>query len=93
MTLACGDDAVVVTGVSWSTWGGATASGRGQLGENTCGTSLQPCAEGHLVFEPATIVLGDLTASALGSSYRSVRVRPLPPNNGHFTAQSERIPG
>jgi hypothetical protein len=93
MTLACGSDGVIITGVTWSTWGGSTATGKGQLGENSCGSTLEACATGKLIFEPASIVLGDLTPTALGSIYRSVRVTPSPPNPSQFTPQSERLPG
>lgn len=93
MTLSCYDDEVVITGVTWSSWGGATATGTGQLGENDCQSALQPCAQGRFMFEPASVALGSLTASALGATYRSVTVTPLAPNPGRFTAHSERLPG
>jgi hypothetical protein len=65
----------------------------GQLGENDCGSTLQPCVQGKFMFEPASIVLGNLASTAEGSTYRSVSVKPLPPNPGQFAALSGVLPG
>ena len=93
LTLACATGGVLVTGVSWLSWGGSTASGMGQLGESSCATALKACSHRKMELEPASVVLGDLTLTGLGGSYRSVSVKPLPPNSIHFTADTGRLPG
>lgn len=52
LTLACGDGGIVLKGMSWSSFGGATAKGRGTLVINTCEPN---CAAGKNVSYPVTV--------------------------------------
>jgi hypothetical protein len=46
LTLTCGDGNTVLKGMTWSSFGGATASGKGTFVSNTCEPN---CAEGKNV--------------------------------------------
>jgi len=52
LTLACGDGNTVLKGLTWSSFGGATASGKGTFVTNTCEPN---CSEGKNVSYPATV--------------------------------------
>ncbi len=62
-TLACGDGNYGLTGMTWVTWGGATASGHGLASANDCTPS---CAEGHFHTYPLTAVASKLAVCASG---------------------------
>jgi hypothetical protein len=57
LTLTCGDGNTALKGMSWSSFGGATAKGKGTFVTNTCEPN---CAEGKNVSYP-------ITATAAGS--------------------------
>ncbi len=52
LTLTCGDGNTVLKGLTWSSFGGATASGKGTFVTNTCEPN---CSEGKNVSYPATV--------------------------------------
>jgi hypothetical protein len=52
LTLTCGDGNTVLKGMTWSSFGGATASGKGTFVTNTCKPN---CAEGKNVSYPVTV--------------------------------------
>ena len=52
LTLTCGDGNTVLKGISWSSFGGATAQGRGTFVTNTCNPN---CASGKDVSYPVTV--------------------------------------
>jgi hypothetical protein len=52
LTLTCGDGDTVLKGMSWSSFGGATAQGKGTFVTNTCKPN---CAEGKDVSYPVTV--------------------------------------
>lgn len=52
LTLTCGDGNTYLKGLSWSSFGGATAQGKGTFVTNTCKPN---CAEGKNVSYPASV--------------------------------------
>jgi hypothetical protein len=52
LTLTCGDGNTVLKGLSWSSFGGATAQAKGTFVTNTCDPN---CAEGKDVSYPVTV--------------------------------------
>lgn len=52
MTLACGDGNTALSGLKWSSFGGAIAKGKGTLETNTCTPN---CAEGKTVRYAVTV--------------------------------------
>jgi hypothetical protein len=52
LTLTCGDGNTVLKGMSWSSFGGATAAGKGTFVTNTCEPN---CADGKNVSYPVTV--------------------------------------
>jgi hypothetical protein len=52
LTLTCGDGNTVLKGMSWSSFGGAVALGRGTFVTNTCKPS---CAQGKDVSYPVSV--------------------------------------
>jgi hypothetical protein len=52
LTLTCGDGNTVLKGMSWSSFGGATAQGKGTFVTNTCTPN---CAEGKDISFPVTV--------------------------------------
>jgi hypothetical protein len=52
LTLTCGDGNTVLKGLTWSSFGGATATGKGTFVTNTCEPN---CSEGKNVSYPATV--------------------------------------
>jgi hypothetical protein len=52
LTLTCGDGNTVLKGLTWSSFGGATAAGKGTFVTNTCEPN---CSEGKNVSYPATV--------------------------------------
>ncbi|HZL48912.1 MAG TPA: hypothetical protein VFC30_07845 [Solirubrobacteraceae bacterium] len=55
LTLTCGDGNTVLKGLSWSSFGGASAQARGTLVMNTCEPN---CAQGKDVSYPVTVTAG-----------------------------------
>jgi hypothetical protein len=51
LTLTCGDGNTVLKGLSWSSFGGASAAGKGTFVTNTCEPN---CAEGKDISFPVT---------------------------------------
>jgi hypothetical protein len=56
VTLACGDGNTVLTGLRWSSFGGASARARGTLEMNTCTPN---CAAGKVVKYPVAVQAND----------------------------------
>jgi hypothetical protein len=56
LTLACGDGNTVLSGLRWSSFGGASASARGTLKMNTCEPN---CAAGKVVSYPVAVQASD----------------------------------
>jgi hypothetical protein len=52
LTLTCGDGNTYLRGLSWSSFGGATASGKGTFVTNTCEPN---CSQGKNVSNPVTV--------------------------------------
>lgn len=52
LTLTCGDGNTFLKGLSWSSFGGATAEGKGTFVTNTCKPN---CAQGKDVSYPASV--------------------------------------
>ncbi len=52
LTLTCGDGNTVLKGISWSSFGGASAYGKGTFVTNTCEPN---CAEGKDVSYPVAV--------------------------------------
>lgn len=52
LTLTCGDGNTVLKGLTWSSFGGATASAKGTFVTNTCEPN---CSEGKNVSYPASV--------------------------------------
>jgi hypothetical protein len=52
LTLTCGDGNTVLKGLTWSSFGGATATGKGTFVTNTCEPN---CSDGKNVSYPATV--------------------------------------
>lgn len=52
LTLTCGDGNTVLSGLSWSSFGGASAQARGTLEMNTCTPN---CAQGKVVKYPVAV--------------------------------------
>jgi hypothetical protein len=52
VTLACGDGNTVLSGLRWSSFGGAGARAKGTLEMNTCTPN---CAQGKVVRYPVTV--------------------------------------
>jgi hypothetical protein len=52
LTLACGDGNTVLSGLRWSSFGGASAQARGTLETNTCEPN---CAAGKVVRYPVAV--------------------------------------
>ena len=52
LTLTCGDGNTALKGMSWSSFGGATAAGKGTFVTNTCEPN---CAEGKNVSYPVSV--------------------------------------
>lgn len=59
--LSCADANAQWLKVSWSSWGQAAASGKGDLYQNDC---IPDCASGHFHSYPATLQLGDMKKTA-----------------------------
>jgi len=56
LTLACGDGNTVLSGLRWSSFGGASASAKGTLEMNTCTPN---CAAGKVVKYPVAVRADD----------------------------------
>jgi hypothetical protein len=52
LTLACGDGDTALKAMRWSSFGGATAAGKGTYVTNTCEPN---CAEGKIISFPVTV--------------------------------------
>jgi hypothetical protein len=56
LTLACGDGNTVLSGLRWSSFGGASASARGTFEMNTCTPN---CVKGKVVNFPVAVKASD----------------------------------
>jgi hypothetical protein len=73
LTLACGDGNTALSGLRWSSFGGASARARGRLEMNTCAPN---CAQGKMVSFPVAVEAVDPRAcSAALRVYDRVIVR------------------
>jgi hypothetical protein len=61
IVLACGDDSVSITGITWSTWNNNKAVGKGTLVWNTC--LPETCVAGIVKKYPVKVTLGGLASS------------------------------
>jgi hypothetical protein len=52
VTLTCGDGNTVLTGLRWSSFGGASAEAKGTFETNTCSPN---CAQGKVVRYPVSV--------------------------------------
>jgi hypothetical protein len=52
VTLTCGDGNTYLTGLSWSSFGGASAKAKGSLAADTCSPN---CAQGNTVRFPVVV--------------------------------------
>jgi len=66
VTLTCGDGNTVLAGLSWSSFGGASASAKGTFKMNTCEPN---CASGKVVSYPVSV-----TATGARSCKAGLRV-------------------
>jgi hypothetical protein len=72
-TLACADGNAGLSGLTWSTWTAASATGSGQYYQNTC---VPDCAGGTFVYTPVTVTLSDPLATADGGEYFTMMTVP-----------------
>jgi hypothetical protein len=63
LTLACGDGNTVLSGLRWSSFGGASASARGTLQANNCTPN---CAQGKVLSYPVAVKATDLRTCKAG---------------------------
>jgi hypothetical protein len=81
ITLACGDDGIGVENLTWTSWAGSAAAGRGSLWENLC----QPnCATGKVTTYPVAVTLAVVKTSSQGPWFSHLMVAWLgnrPPNS------------
>jgi len=71
IVLACGDANAVLTGITWSKWGGALATATATLNANTCDPS---CAGGTFKAYPVT-VRADRRRRCSGATFGYARLR------------------
>lgn len=86
ITLACADGGEAMTGVAWTSWGGAAATGTGMLAEQSC---KPDCAHGTTAMEKATITLTHIVSG----NYTTVTVTPKSPNPASFRTIHQTLPG
>jgi hypothetical protein len=79
--LACADANTFFDHITWTSWGGKIATGRGTLVANTC---TPDCAAGKYVSEPAAIALGALAERAGHLDYGYFWTAPDRPNPHHL---------
>lgn len=86
ITVACGDGGAWVQGMTWTSWGPATATGSGQFYQNTC----QPnCAEGKPASYPARVTLSGVENDPAGAYFSHLTVTwegSAPPGSGSAPA-------
>ncbi len=83
------DGSVFLGGITWSSWGAATAQGSGTLNTNNCQPS---CAQGTFSRYPATITLTRLTPYGNGlKAYASITVTS-PPDSYDQTFSINLVP-
>ncbi|WP_328856783.1 hypothetical protein OG579_16265 [Williamsia herbipolensis] len=63
-SIYCGDNAVSLTNMQWTRWGAREAVGSGTEVRKVCEPN---CAQGSVVGEQVTVVLGDVTKKAFGT--------------------------
>ena len=63
MTLTCGDGNTVLSGLRWSSFGGASANAAGTFEMNTCTPN---CAEGKVVRFPVSVKAYDMRSCKRG---------------------------
>ena len=88
LVLTCADANTYLKDVTWTTWGGRIAIGRGTLVENTC---TPDCAAGKYVSEPAAVALGGLAYRDGRADYGHVWMSPLAPNRYRLHAFSSSL--
>jgi len=69
--LACADGGISLQGLTWSSWGAATAYGSGELSVNGC---TPDCADGTFKSYPATALVTGLVPYGTGYRYTSLSV-------------------
>jgi hypothetical protein len=75
--LACADGNAYVDKITWTGWGDAKTTGKGDFVENSCTPS---CVAGKFWSEPATITLSKVATRLGHRDYGYVVVTPTPPN-------------
>ena len=79
LVLYCADAGQILTGITWESWGGATARGVGSSLANTC----QPnCAEGNFAAVAVDVTLSDLTENQGRLIYSKLNMIYSEPVNG-----------
>lgn len=79
LVLYCADAGQILTGITWESWGGATARGVGRSLTNTC----QPnCAEGDFAAVAVDVTLSDLTENQGRQIYSKLNMVYSQPVNG-----------
>jgi hypothetical protein len=73
--LFCGDAGAALQGLTWSGWGGSTASAIGRLRQNTC---VPNCAAGGSASYPATVTVSGLTGGRYTSLHINAPSAPTP---------------
>ena len=77
IVLACADGGLGLRNLSWSGWGQATAQASGDAWQNTCTPN---CAQGTLVYTPATVTVSALS----GGRYTWMQISdPQKPDLSH----------
>ena len=71
ITLSCGDGNESLIDVSWSSWGGSSASATATYVVNLCDPS---CAEGNPAEYPVHVVVDEPTRRSVGELYSNLTV-------------------
>ncbi len=76
--LACGDGGLALQSLTWSGWGGPTATANGELRQNIC---IPNCATGGSVSYPAAVTVSGLTGGRYTSLHTTAPTAPDPSSN------------
>lgn len=85
IALACADNGIGVENLTWASWAGSAAAGRGSLWENLCQPS---CAAGKVATYPVAVTLAVVKRSPQGPWFSRLTVAWLgnrPPNSATDT--------
>jgi hypothetical protein len=92
LTLTCGDGNTALKGMTWSSFGGATASGKGTFVSNTCEPN---CAEGKNVSYAVSVKAmgskkckGSTVYAKLSLTYSAKKPPPSEPRKWFFRCPS-----